>query len=205
MVDQEILDIYAVCMEEIKRRTEVVRSFFEGNSSTPFQQTTAESICLQVRKILELIALSSLVANKEVYSQARKNFHKDWRAQYILNDIERLNPEFYPVPCRQVLDKNSGNPIQNIALTSGFLTRQEFEQIYDRCGGLLHANNPFDKAKDVDNFLKVAPAWMDKIRVLLNLHEVQLSQAGYKLFVLMQAVSDGKVHVTLHKRVESHT
>lgn len=203
-MNQETLDKYAACMEEIKNRTEVIHSFVEGQSITPFKQTTAESICLQIRKVLELIAMSSLVANKDQYSKIREKFHKDWHAKRILNDIEGVNPEFYPVPCRQVLDKNTGNPAENIALKSGFLTRKEFENIYDRCGGLLHANNPFSKEKDIDNFIKIVPEWMEKIRKLLNLHEVQLAQDGFKLFVLMKAASDGRAHVTLHQRVDSH-
>ena len=185
-------------------RTEVVRSFAEGGSTTLYKQTTAESMCLQIRKILELIALSSLVANKEEYSKIRQKFHKDYNAKLILSDIERINPEFYPVPCRQVLDEVKGKPIQNIALQSGFLTREEFTNIYERCGGLLHADNPFSKRRDIDNFIRVVPQWMEKIRVLLNLHEVQLTSEDFKLFVLMRAVSDDKVHVTLHQRVERH-
>jgi len=203
-MNQVTLDKYASCMEEIKMRTEVVRSFAEGQSVTPYKQTTAESICLQIRKILELIALSSLVANKEEYSKIREKFHRDYHAKRILNTIEGVNPEFYPVPCRQVLDKTTRKPIQNIALKSGFLTRKEFENIYDRCGGLLHADNPFSQKRDIDNFIKIVPQWMEKIRALLNLHEVQLSTEGLKLFVLMQAESDGKVHVTPHQRVESN-
>ena len=53
---------YADCMEEIKKRTEVVNGFFTGKCHAMYVQTTAESVSLQIRKILELIALASLAA-----------------------------------------------------------------------------------------------------------------------------------------------
>ena len=76
-MDTEYLVKYRDCMEEIKKRTEVVDGFLRGNYHALYLQTTVESICLQVRKILELIALASLVANKGVYEKSRQNFAKD--------------------------------------------------------------------------------------------------------------------------------
>ena len=43
---------YADCMEEIKKRAEVVNGFLIGKCHAMYVQTTAESVSLQIRKIL---------------------------------------------------------------------------------------------------------------------------------------------------------
>ena len=191
-------------MEEIKKRTEVIRAFSDGRANALYKQANAESICLQIRKILELIALSSLVANKDAYAKNRKKFATDWHAKRILADIAVINPDFYPIPSQQVLDANTGKVIKTKKIDSGYLTKQEFENIYDRCGGLLHATNPFSKQKDIENFLKIVPTWMERIMKLLNHHQIQLTQEDLQLWVIMQAKIDGKVHVSLFQRIEAN-
>ncbi len=201
MIDQQYINKYAECMEEIKKRTEVIRAFLDGRCNALYKQTSAESICLQVRKILELIALASLVANKEEYAKNRANFSKDWHAKKILQSIEEINPKFYPSPSTQILDEVTGKLLEAKPIKSGFLTRKDFENIYDRCGGLLHAQNPFSASKDIDNFLKMVPAWLEKIKVLLNHHHAQLVQEDLQFWVVMQSKTDGKVQVSLFQKV----
>jgi len=70
------IDLYCGVMEEIKRRSAVVGSFLNGKSSTIYKATSIESACLQVRKILELIALASLVANKTEFASQKTNSQK---------------------------------------------------------------------------------------------------------------------------------
>lgn len=202
MINQQYLDKYAECMEEIKKRTEVIHAFLSGKCNALYSQTTAESICLQIRKILELIALASLVANKDEYAKNRANFAKDWHAKKILQSIEEINPNFYPSPSKQILDALTGSVISIEKIKSGFLTRTDFENIYDRCGGLLHAQNPFSAAKDIDNFMRIAPAWMEKIKILLSHHQMQLVQEDLQLWVVMQSKTDGRTQVTLFQRID---
>jgi hypothetical protein len=201
MIDQQYINKYAECMEEIKKRTKVIRAFLDGRCNALYKQTTAESVCLQVRKILELIALASLVANKEEYAKSRANFAKDWHAKRILQSIEEINPKFYPSPSNQVLDEITGKVLEAKPIKSGFLTRKDFENIYDRCGGLLHAQNPFAATKDIDNFLNIVPTWLEKIKILLNHHHTQLVQEDLQFWVVMQSKTDGRVQVTLFQRV----
>lgn len=196
---QKHLKKYANCMEEIKKRTEVINAFLTGKCNALYKQTTGESICLQIRKILELIALATLVANKEEYAKNRSNFATDWHAKRILLSIEKINPKFYPIPSKQVLDA-SGQVIKLDEIKSGFLTRIDFETIFDRCGGLLHAENPFANSKDINNFLKIVPSWMNKIITLLNHHQIQLVKDDLQFWVVMRANTDEKVQVTLFQR-----
>ena len=67
---------YTDCMEEIKRRTEVVNCFLTRKCHAMYVQTTAESVSLQIRKILELIVLASLAANRSEYAKLQKELSK---------------------------------------------------------------------------------------------------------------------------------
>lgn len=192
---------YADCMEEIKKRTRVIQGFLGRECHAIYLQTTVESICLQIRKILELIAMASLVANETEYKKHRANFSRDWHAKRILENLEKANPAFYPQPTRQILDKNSGRVIETVKIASGFLTRKEYEKLYDRCGGILHADNPFSKKRDIESFFQEIPSWLEKIIALLNHHEIQLIDEDRHLKVLMQSDTDGIVHVWEFERV----
>ena len=196
------MTMYADCMEEIKKRTEVVDGFLRGELHAKYLQTTVESICLQIRKILEFIALASLVANKAEYEKQRKNFHRDWRAKHILKTLDKANPQFYPSPSKQVTSPETGKVVEVKPITSGYLSRTDFEALYDECSNILHASNPFSgEQQEIQAFLDKTPEWMEKIRVLLNHHQVQLIDER-QLWVLMQANSDGKVHVYEFERVD---
>ena len=194
---------YAGCMEEIKKRTEVVHGFLRGELHAKYLQTTVESMCLQIRKVLELIALASLVANKSEYEKHRKNFQRDWNAKRILETLDKANPKFYPQPSKQVISSETGRVVEVKSIMSGHLTRTDYEELYDKCSDILHASNPFSTAQqEIQSFLDSVPEWVEKIRVLLNHHQMQLIDEKSQLWVLMQAKDDGKVHVYEFERLD---
>lgn len=117
---------YCDVMEEIKRRTTVLQAFLRGQWHTFYKATTIESACLQIRKVLELIALGSLVLNRKEFERINAEFAKCWNARLILQNIERLNPDFYPNPIQDV----NG---QLVDIKSGFLTRKKFPKVYKKC------------------------------------------------------------------------
>ena len=187
----EVIERYCSCMVEIKLRTEVITRFLLGTVSAKYLPPNVESVCLQFRKILELIALGSLIAHKEDYSRQRANFAQDWQAAKILKAIEKINPVFYPVPTKQVYDA-SGKVVRVENVRDPYLTRGDFVNLYQTCSNLLHASNPFGKPKDYEGFWKAAPNWRTKIVTLLNHHQIQLPQDDLQLWVLMESKDDGK-------------
>ena len=191
------LAMYAGCMEEVKKRTSAIEGFLRRELHAQYVQTTAESIALQLRKILELIAMASMVANHSEYQQHRRNFRRDWNAKRILETLEVANPRFYPVPTTQVLDPKTGAVMETKEVKRGFLTKDDYVKLYDACSRLLHAENPFSRgSQDAARlFLEDAAAWMTKIRVLLNHHQVQLYEEDKQIWVLMEAGPDGPVQV----------
>lgn len=192
----EKTDINKYCdvMEEIKKRISVIDYFLSGAGHALYEPTTIESICLQFRKILELIAMATLVANKNEYSKVYSNFAKSWNAEYLLNDLSRINPNFYPKPMIEALDTEPGIKSQLIEKTVEILTKDEFIKIYKKCGGALHASNPLGRKVNYEYFKKNIPEWRKKIINLLNTHQIKLlNQQGFYL-VHMQEDRDNKVH-----------
>ena len=61
---------YAKVMEEAKGRLFLVGEFIDNKTTTGSDTTDIEFICLQLRKIMELIALASIVPNQEKYKES---------------------------------------------------------------------------------------------------------------------------------------
>jgi len=188
------IDMYCNVMEEIKRRTSVIDFFLSGNGHALYEPTTLESIALQIRKILELIAMASLVANKKEYEKAYANFSNAWNAEYLLKDLGRVNPDFYPKP---VVEKPSDAPkVKNhlVDRDDDYLTKNEFIKVYKKCGAIMHASNPMGRKIGYEYYKKSIPEWRQKIMNLLNNHQIKLfNHTGFYL-IHMKEDRDDKVH-----------
>lgn len=194
---------YANCMEEIKWRQLLTMRVLDGYQSIGNAVADVELCYLQLRKILELIALSSLCANREKYQEVKAAFRKEWNASDILKKIRRFNPEFYPRPSRQVLDPETGKFVRLVAIETGYLEESDFPETYGKCGSFLHANNPYAerKAHGDENREELVQTLL-KIKTLLNHHTIQLVDEKQQLWVVMAAKSDGRVHVFEMERIE---
>lgn len=186
--------MYCDVMEEVKRRTSVVDFFLTGAGHALYEPTTLESIGLQIRKILELIAMASLVANKKEYEKVYSNFATAWNAEYLLKDLERINPDFYPKP---VVEQPSNDPtVKNhlVDRESDYLSKEEFIKVYKKCGAILHASNPLGRKIGYEYYKKSIPEWRQKIINLLNNHQIRLfNHQGFYL-IHMKEDRDEKVH-----------
>lgn len=190
-------------MEEIKNRTAAVWAIIDKTHTTPFRATNIEFACLQIRKILELIALASLSAKKEEYAKQHANFFKHWKAKSILEAVGKVNPNFYPIPSEQVGDQN--RKVRQVRIiTEGFLTKDDFATVYDTCSQTLHASNPYNKPNDYAFLEKEIPRWMQKIKTLLNHHIVHLINKKQSLWVIMRG-EDEKAHGTIFEKLDVPT
>ncbi len=159
---------YLSLMEEIKQRTRLVKAIGETSSSLFPMHIRVEMLYLQFRKILELIAMGSLVANADALSQIQPNLHKYWRAKDLLRDIKNINQSFYPEP---IIQKESNDP--NIRMewpdrSDDYLTEARFLTLYDNCADVLHARNPYGSKLDYKRLEKMGPKWYLQIINLLN-------------------------------------
>lgn len=191
------IHLYSQQMREIKRRVEVIDYFLHKGGHALYQPTSIESVCLQFRKILELIAFGSLIANKARYSTVHKNFESHWNAELLLKDLFRINPDFYPKPVEEKPSTISGVINDLVPIMDGYLTQQEFVQIYKKCGGMLHAANPYGSKTGYHFYEKSFPVWREKVIRLLNCHQVHLY--GETSFWLIHMLEDGDNEVHFYE------
>jgi len=191
--DVQAINLYCGLMEDVKARLALIRRFTSGGVPVGSNQFTYECVSVQLRKVLESIAFASLCANKEKYSEAHANFAKHWRAKALLDDIERVHANFYPIPMKRPVTKPDGTKHLD-RIDTGFLTREEFVFLYNRCSEVIHTRNPFSESERAINFERSVDEWAGRIETLLQLHLVQLADVTMVWLVSMHEPSDGKVH-----------
>jgi hypothetical protein len=193
---------YIAVMGEIKRRVDVVHALIRNEATVLYRATHVESMVLQVRMITELIALASIAANRSLFEEQRQKFEKHWHPERILKDVEKLNPNFYPRPVKEVASERPGVVNDLVEIKSGFLTREQLIGVHGRCGDLLHAKNPYGKGVDYKLYERMVPQWLEQIRVLLNCHQVHLLDSKYFYLVHMKEDRDDGVHMYTFQRVD---
>lgn len=201
MTDHKVeLGLYQDCLYEIKRRIGVIADHLNRVTTEKYLIIEVETVCLQFRKILEKIALMSLVANKELYAEQNEKFARHYHAERIMRDLERLNPKFYPVPIKRV--KHEGEMDELVNIESGYLTREEFVEIYEKCGSIMHAQNPFAGEKPLKEIQSCFPEWLTKICILLNHHKISLVGGEVMLVAIMERKDNGFPQAVLFEKVD---
>jgi len=188
-------------MNEIKLRDKVIEDHMTGTRSTGQPMTHVELICLQFRKIGELIMLSALCPHKAEYQRVHSSIEREWGANRIRKTLDSIHPDFYPVPFDRIVNLSTGEA-KNRRVTNGFLSKDECISLIGRCGGILHAFNPYndDKVfKEVESVKSAFPEWQSKIRRLLKAHEIKLLGTSLQLWVYM--AHGAKSEVLVEERV----
>jgi hypothetical protein len=189
-------------MQEVKLRINLVRSVVDGSVTTGREDFDGELVFVHLRKTLELVAFASLSANKAKYSVAHENFATHWNAKRMLSSLEKINPDFFPIPVQEASPKKDG--VRHFELLSeGFLTKNEFVVLYDKCGEILHARNPFTARDSVIQLGYSVSDWGLRIQRLLSLHRVHLVDSPNIWLVSMKDPSDGKVHAYIAEPSEA--
>lgn len=191
---------YCKCMEELKRRLNVINGIVTGHSPLGHEDFDGEIACLHLRKSLELIAFSSLSAHNEAYTQAYNDFYSNWNAKRLLSKIEKIHPGFYPKPVKfsQVGD---GGVKQFGDVKEGFLTHEDFVFLYGKCSEILHTRNPFKLDPRIVNFERSISEWATRIQRLFDIHYIQLVNTMDIWLVQMHQPIDGKVHAYMSQAV----
>jgi hypothetical protein len=190
------LQKYKQRLIEIKHRTDVITRHLQKKQSTGYLITEVEFLCLQFRKIIEEIAFLSLIANKEEYSKQYTKFEMNWNARLIFRDLEQINPSFYPEPSQQVEKKNKEGEryFEFEKITTGFMTKNDAIKIYEKCGRMMHSNNPYRNKVNIEKLYGGFPNWLNKVIKLLNHHSIVLYGKGHMVVGLMHSKDDGQPH-----------
>ena len=193
-MEQDSINRYCAQMEEIKRRTSVVVALLKKETHVVYAATNIEAVYLQFRKILELIAFGSLVANKQVYSAVYSDYASHWRSKQLLKKLSEVNPDFYPQPIKEVPSQKPGIKNDLEHKTTGFLTKEEFVELYDQSSSLIHVPNPFSTPINYELAEKEINNWSGKIKELLNSHIIQLVGDPNFHLIHMKEDRDDRVH-----------
>ena len=183
---------YCECMEDVKRRIAVIRQFVGEGNTLGREDFDYELVCIHLRKILELIAFGSLIANQEKYSEAHENYIKHRKIDPLLDNIAKLNPDFYPKPLKPPITLSSGGKHFEDS-DKNFLTRDEFTKLLNLCNLVLHVWNPYTPRERKVNFEIPVLEWVNKIQCLLDIHCIRLVGQDV-MVVVMNEQHDGKVH-----------
>jgi hypothetical protein len=130
------MNLYAAIMTEVKVRIAAINT--GTTNQIPVPPAIVKEFCfLQIRMICELIALGCLVANGDI--SATKKLQQAWKADEIMEALERLHPEFFPIPSVQ---KKEPYGYSFEPKKPHPLPKDEFLKIYNRqCGDILHRGN----------------------------------------------------------------
>ena len=181
MKQAETLDIAQYCdlMEEVKSRIESVNQLMEFPGITI--RTRVESVCLQLRMLLELIVFSSLVSNKDVWRRSQKELQSSQDISKKLKELKRLHPNFYPRPVDPRADTSGEEPLDRSA---GFLSEDRLIEVYGRLGNILHAENPMGRETDYRFFIQAVPGWVSEVMNLLECHKVYLYHRPEEFYLI---------------------
>lgn len=189
------VDVYCEIMQSAKSRLDLVAKITaDGYLIAGSEYHTYEFMAVQLRKVLEAVAFGSLCANQKVYVNKYNKLSREWSAKRILENLERIHPYFYPKPHKQFVTKPDGTK-HFPAVEEGFLTRNEFEELYDTCSAAMHATNPFSGVTSV-NFRLPVQEWVNRIRSLLNIHLMRIA-GNDTLWLVYMSGEYGKVQAII--------
>jgi hypothetical protein len=192
----EAARLYATLMEELKLRVSLVLDITHQRVTVPGADAAPiELTCIQLRKILELIAFGSLVANRTKYAVAYANFAEHWNAKRMLQNLAKIHKDFYPRPLAIGAQEQSGVH-SFVDVDRPFLTQDDFIFLYDAASKALHIRNPFQSAAPIDFRISIAD-WIVRIQQLLGIHLVRFVDTPDLWVVNLNTPGDGKVHVSL--------
>jgi hypothetical protein len=190
-------------MEEVKIRSAVIHSLLKGGITFGVKQIDEECIFMNFRMILELIAFGSMVANKEKYTSAYADFRKHWHARRMLRDLELVNPDFYPVPLFPPKTQPDGSKHLD-HLKDGFITKDEFVELYEYCGEMLHARNPYAASTPTKPPRYDLDVWITRIQELLSFHRAKLVDTNEGWLVIMNNEGVGRVTALPFQAIRIH-
>lgn len=194
---EDNLSKYLRQMELIKTRMQVIDNIVKKKTTTGFNYSDIEICILQIRKIIELIAMGSLVSNIEKYSQIHEKYSENWNARLIFRDIQQINAEFYPIPVRVDHSKKFD---EFMPIESGFMTIDEAIRVYEKCGRFMHEDNPFREPHDIAFYENHITVWKTNIIMLLNTHIIHLSEGEF-YYIVMQNKDTGNVAGNMFAKV----
>jgi hypothetical protein len=189
----QVMANYCAIMEEIKDRTNSIR-LAVGSKLPVHARVAVELSYLQLRMACELIALASVMAHGKLGVALSTKIHDEDRPGALLKMLEKIHPECYPRPFKQIL--NAAGVVTHIDdIHTGFLTRNELPKLYGLCGNELHQGKlrKIGLYPRTEKSTKEILYWYEKILRLLGMHKIKLCNSTSEIWVGMHDKNTGKV------------
>jgi hypothetical protein len=198
---------YEYVMHTIKGRKEHIE--WIANSAGSMGRVSwfmVESICLQLRMMIEDIAIACVIANASEMPELAHSLRGEYRPSLILKGLEKINPECYPTPV--VKDETEGRDagLMEIRLRPGcdWLTRHEAVQEYGRLSNVIHRNlkaydgGPVDYLELYRRCIRVE----NRISNLLSHHRIVVLEENMMYMVLMSSMGVDDNGVPFEGRIQ---
>lgn len=128
-------NLYRNLIVEIRHRIHVVD--LATSNQIPVHPPFVKEICfLQFRMMCELLALGCLAAHGDI--EGSKRLAKVWEADKIMNQLEKLNPHFYPIA---VIKQKTDGGFHIEPRKIHPLPKDQMLSLYYKCGAILHKGN----------------------------------------------------------------
>jgi hypothetical protein len=164
--------LYCELMRDIRLRHRVIFNVLDG--TIKIGRRPAYELCyLELRMICELLAISSLVVHGDIDATQTSRMRSAYEADWILRAMQKIHPDFYPVPLVAVEENGKTTLVDNSKKT---IKRDEVISLYRRCGQMLHIGPLKDLANEEltkEKFLEIA-RWGNRIRNLIDSHAIRV-------------------------------
>ena len=186
---RKALELYASLMEEVKLRESSAWNVIHGELDLP-PPLGREYCFLQVRMIIETMALGCLVVHGDIPDTQTNKFLGAYSADQIMKMLDGLHPGFYPEPVRMITRNiTDGTKHHHLEiLPNEFLPKSALVKYYARCGDVLHRGTVkrLQKARSVDTSdLDEPKSMLVGTRKLLEQHVISLFSPDTKFVCLL--------------------
>jgi hypothetical protein len=187
------IDAYRGVLNDIGARLGLVKGLLRGPIDIAHQEWAA----VELRIVLELIVMGSLVTNREAISKVSSVFKIKGVAE-ARKIVERVNPEYWPRP--MIGSRQPDGTLRGERLVAGeFLRRTDWGREHGFLSDLLQAWSPYDSPRDTEADVAMLQSLCERVEALLRQHLITL--AGFQDAYLGQLdLEDGKVVVASLKR-----
>jgi hypothetical protein len=171
------LETYHDLMIELKIRLQAILKFINRRCEVE-DLILMESSFLQLRFSCEIISLGCLVAHGDIPDSKLRKLKGEWSAKDIINGLSKLHPDFYPKPF--TVTRNDQGHAHLDFIQSGFLTKHDLLNLYEKCNKALHRG----RTKNIYKLDRVFDLTFD------NIHDF-----GQRIVKLIEAH-----HITYHDK-----
>ena len=172
--ENRLRQLYVNLYTEARARKQGLEELLNKEMVLP-PRTAFELYHLQMRMICELVAIGCLAAHDDIPEVHSKDWRSAYKADFILNKLEKLHPNFFPIPVKRIWKGDQFLLVSDPRPTIG---KAELIRIYHDCGKVLHRGNiaEIGPTRTTDKDFESIRDWPQKIGVLIDSHIIRLKE-----------------------------